>query len=31
MAKTSTIGNEKTMNPVMQKISEDSFIDRMGG
>ncbi len=31
MAPTSTIGNEKTTNPVMQKITEDSFVDRMGG
>ena len=31
MAATSTIGNEKTTNPVMQKITEDSFVDRMGG
>ena len=31
MAITSTIGNEKSTNPVMQKISEDSFVDRMGG
>jgi hydroxyacylglutathione hydrolase len=28
---TSTIGNEKTTNPVMQKMNEDSFVDRMGG
>ena len=31
MAATSTIGNEKTTNPVMQKMNEDSFVDRMGG
>jgi len=31
MAETSTIGNEKTTNPVMQKMNEDSFVDRMGG
>ena len=31
MATTSTIGNEKTTNPVMQKMNEDSFVDRMGG
>ena len=31
MAITSTIGNEKSTNPIMQKISEDSFVDRMGG
>jgi hypothetical protein len=31
MAQTSTIGNEKTTNPVMQKMNEDSFVDRMGG
>ena len=30
-AKTSTIGTEKTTNPVMQKMNEDSFVDRMGG
>ena len=28
---TSTIGKEKQTNPVMQKISEDEFIERMGG
>lgn len=31
VAETSTIGNEKTTNPVMQKMNEDSFVDRMGG
>jgi glyoxylase-like metal-dependent hydrolase (beta-lactamase superfamily II) len=31
MTTTSTIGNEKTTNPVMQKMNEDSFVDRMGG
>ena len=31
VATTSTIGNEKTTNPVMQKMNEDSFVDRMGG
>jgi hypothetical protein len=31
MTETSTIGNEKTTNPVMQKMNEDSFVDRMGG
>jgi hypothetical protein len=31
MAKTSTIGTEKNTNPVMQKMNEDSFVDRMGG
>ena len=31
MSATSTIGTEKTTNPVMQKITEDSFVDRMGG
>ena len=30
-AQTSTIGNEKMTNPVMQKISEDNFVVRMGG
>jgi len=30
-AQTSTIGNEKMTNPVMQKISEDDFVMRMGG
>ena len=30
-AQTSTIGNEKMANPVMQKISEDDFVMRMGG
>ena len=30
-AKTSTIGTEKNTNPVMQKMNEDSFVDRMGG
>ena len=30
-SKTSTIGNEKTINPVMQMMNEDSFVDRMGG
>jgi len=29
-AQTSTIGNEKMTNPVMQKISEDDFVMRMG-
>ena len=28
---TSTIGKEKQTNPVMQKISEAEFIERMGG
>ncbi len=28
---TSTIGKEKQTNPVMQNISEDEFIERMGG
>ena len=28
---TSTIGSEKRTNPVMQYISEDEFIVRMGG
>jgi hypothetical protein len=28
---TSTIGREKQTNPVMQKISEAEFIERMGG
>ncbi|MCS5641363.1 MAG: MBL fold metallo-hydrolase, partial [Candidatus Marinimicrobia bacterium] len=28
---TSTIGKEKQTNPVMQYISEDEFIVRMGG
>jgi glyoxylase-like metal-dependent hydrolase (beta-lactamase superfamily II) len=30
-AQTSTIGNEKMVNPVMQKISEEDFVMRMGG
>ena len=30
-ALTSTIGNEKMTNPVMQKISEEDFVMRMGG
>ena len=30
-SQTSTIGNEKMTNPVMQKISEDEFVMRMGG
>ena len=30
-AQTSTIGNEKMTNPVMQKISEEDFVMRMGG
>ena len=30
-AQTSTIGNEKITNPVMQKISEEDFVMRMGG
>ena len=30
-AQTSTIGNEKMTYPVMQKISEDDFVMRMGG
>ena len=30
-AQTSTIGNEKMANPVMQKISEEDFVMRMGG
>ena len=30
-AQTSTIGNEKMTNPVMQKISEEDFVTRMGG
>ena len=30
-AQTSTIGIEKMTNPVMQKISEDDFVMRMGG
>ena len=30
-AQTSTIGNEKMTNPVMQKISEDDFVMGMGG
>jgi glyoxylase-like metal-dependent hydrolase (beta-lactamase superfamily II) len=28
---TSTIGKEKQTNPVMQRISEAEFIQRMGG
>ena len=28
---TSTVGKEKQTNPVMQKISETEFIERMGG
>jgi glyoxylase-like metal-dependent hydrolase (beta-lactamase superfamily II) len=28
---TSTIGNEKMTNPVMQKVSEEDFVMRMGG
>ena len=28
---TSTIGKEKQTNPVMQRISEAEFIERMGG
>jgi len=28
---TSTIGNEKQTNPVMQKMSENEFVERMGG
>tara|TARA_B110000014_G_scaffold78929_1_gene54197 strand:+ start:1388 stop:1999 length:612 start_codon:yes stop_codon:yes gene_type:complete len=30
-SQTSTIGNEKVTNPVMQKISEEDFVMRMGG
>ena len=30
-APTSTVGNEKITNPVMQKISEEDFVTRMGG
>ena len=30
-SQTSTIGNEKMVNPVMQKISEEDFVMRMGG
>jgi len=30
-AQTSTIGNERMTNPVMQKISEEDFVMRMGG
>ena len=30
-AQTSTIGNENMTNPVMQKISEEDFVMRMGG
>jgi len=28
---TSTIGKEKQTNPVMQKMSENEFVERMGG
>ncbi len=30
-SQTSTIGNEKMTNPVMQKITEEDFVMRMGG
>ena len=30
-SQTSTIGNEKMTNPVMQKITEEEFVMRMGG
>ena len=30
-SQTSTIGNEKVTNPVMQKIPEEDFVMRMGG
>ena len=30
-AVTTTIGREKQTNPVMQKISETEFVERMGG
>ena len=30
-SQTSTIGMEKQTNPVMQKISEAEFVERMGG